>query len=263
MRAAADDDPPLRPDDDGVFEIVRPGGASPYFLVCDHAGRRLLPSAGSLGLPASELERHIAWDIGIGGVSSKLAERIDAFLIRQSYSRLMIDCNRPTESPDSIATISETTRIPGNEGISRADAEARARMIFHPYHDRIRAELDARQASGRRTVLVAMHSFTPSFKGVSRPWHVGVLYNRDARLAGILLALLRQEPGLVVGDNEPYRVTDTSDYTVIVHGERRAIPCVEIEIRQDLITDDDGQAQWAERFARLLQRALPNLTSYA
>lgn len=253
-----DDDQLLGIGDRDAFQVAHPEGASPYLLVCDHAGRRLPTSLGWLGVPLSELERHIAWDIGIAGVSKQLADRIDAFLILQNYSRLVIDCNRSPASPDSIVTISETTRVPGNEGLSPAAAEARGREIFHPYHDRIRAELDARQCSKRPSALVALHSFTPSFKGVKRPWHVGVLYNRDARLADVLLARLRAEAGLVVGDNEPYRVTDTSDYTVMVHGELRGIPYVEIEIRQDLIADERGQALWAERLARVLPQALPD-----
>jgi predicted N-formylglutamate amidohydrolase len=149
--------------------------------------------------------------------------------------------------------------IPGNRNIGPEDAERRARAIFTPYHDRIRDELDRRARTQQPTVLVAMHTFTPIYQGIARPWHVGILYNRNARLAHALLGLLKRDPGLEVGDNEPYAVSDTSDYGVIEHGERRGIPYVEIEIRQDLVGDEAGQIGWARRFAELLPEALVTL----
>ena len=177
---------------------------------------------------------------------------LDAALIVQTYSRLVIDCNRDPAVSSSIPDFSEDTEIPGNCSLTPAGRAARVQAVFGPYHDRIAAALDSRQGEGRASVLVALHSFTPVFRGVSRPWHVGVLFNRDARLAHPLLGLLRAEGDLPVGENEPYRVTDLTDYTVPVHGERRGLPHVEIEIRQDLISEPAGQAAWAERLARLL-----------
>jgi len=177
---------------------------------------------------------------------------LDATAVLQAYSRLVIDCNRDPGHATSIPEISELTEIPGNRGLPPQQREARRREIFDPYHDRIAALLDERQAAGRRTVLIAMHSFTPVFKGEPRSVQVGILYNRDDRLARVMLELLRAEPDLVVGDNAPYAITDTSDYTVPVHGERRGLPHVEIEIRQDLIAEPAGQAAWATRLARLL-----------
>jgi predicted N-formylglutamate amidohydrolase len=188
-------------------------------------------------------------------VTEHLSAALDAPAILQAYSRLVIDCNRDPSVPTSIPEISELTPIPGNVGISHAERETRVREIFAPYHARIAALLDARAAAGRRTVLAAMHSFTPVFKGESREVQVGVLFNRDVRLASALLALLRAEGDVVVGENAPYAITDTSDYTVPVHGEKRGLPHVEIEIRQDLIADASGQAAWAARFARLLPAA--------
>ena len=144
-------------------------------------------------------------------------------------------------SETSIVELSELTAVPGNIGLSKPEIEARVREIFQPYHDRIAGELDRRRQAGRPTVLIAMHSFTPIFDAVARPWHVGVLYNRDPRFARLLIDLLRCEQGLMVGDNEPYRVTDASDYAIPIHGEQRKLPHVEIEIRQDLIADEAGQ----------------------
>jgi predicted N-formylglutamate amidohydrolase len=227
-------------------------GRSVFFLTCDHAGRAIPRRLDGLGLPEHETGRHIAWDIGVGALGRHLSRLLDAAVILQSYSRLVIDCNRDPKVASSIPEISETTEIPGNRNLTAAARAARIDAIFRPYHDTIGAALDRRATAGRASVLVALHSFTPVFKGVARPWHAAVLYNRDARLARALFGLLRTEDGLIVGDNEPYRVTDLTDYTVPVHGERRGLPHVEIEIRQDQIGDPVGQAAWAERLARLL-----------
>lgn len=243
----------LGPDDPPVFEVARESGASQYVLICDHAGRALPRALGTLGVDESERMRHIAWDIGAAGVARVLAERLDAFLILATYSRLAIDLNRPPGVPTSIVTISEHTRVPGNEGLSAAGAELRRRELFDPYHDRIAAELDARAQAGRASVLVSVHSFTPSFKGDARKWHAGVLYQRDARLGRVVLEQLRAESDLHVGDNQPYAVSDATDYSVVTHGEQRGIAHVELEIRQDLIADASGQRAWAERLARVLQ----------
>src|SRR6187402_2537540 len=194
-RLLADDEP-------GPFRVEREHGASAFMLICDHAGRRIPRALGDLGLDESERSRHIAWDIGADGLASHLSARLDATLIAQTYSRLVIDCNRPLDSPTSITTRSERTDIPGNVGLSREDAEARAREIFAPYHARIVDELDRRKAASRPTVLVSVHSFTPVFHEIARPWHLGMLYNRDTRVAHALLGLIRDEVRWTVGDNE-------------------------------------------------------------
>jgi predicted N-formylglutamate amidohydrolase len=245
----------LDPDEPNPVTLDNEAGGSVFFLTCDHAGRAFPRRLGGLGLPEHETRRHIAWDIGIGGVSRELSRLLDAAVILQTYSRLVIDCNRDPKVPSSIPEISETTEIPGNLGLKEAQRAARADAIFHPYHSAISAGLDRRATAGRASALVALHSFTPVFKGVGRPWHVAVLFNRDPRLAHALAELLRAEGDLVVGENEPYRVTDLTDYTVPVHGERRGLPHVEIEIRQDLITEPAGQKEWAGRLARLLPAA--------
>ena len=173
----------------------------------------------------------------------------------------MIDCNRTPGSETSIADLSELTAVPGNIGLSECDKLARVREIFQPYHDRIADELNRRRKAARPTALISVHSFTPVYETVTRPWHVGVLYNRDRRFAQILMELLHREDGLVVGDNEPYSVTDASDYTIPVHGEQQDLHYVAIEIRQDLITDNAGQRTWAALFARLLPPAYQQITS--
>jgi predicted N-formylglutamate amidohydrolase len=224
-------------------------------FTCEHAGRALPRRLGRLGLPEAETVRHIAWDIGIGAVGRELSRLLNAAVILQTYSRLVIDCNRDPNVPSSIPEISEDTEIPGNRGLDEAERAARENAIFHPYHNAIAAALDRRAAANRVSALVALHSFTPVFKGVARPWHVSVLFNHDPRLAHALADLLRAEGSLMVGENEPYQVSDLTDYKIPVHGERRGLPHVEIEIRQDLITEAAGQRQWAERLARLLPAA--------
>ncbi|MGV7212364.1 N-formylglutamate amidohydrolase [Bradyrhizobium sp. UFLA05-112] len=233
-----------------VHETNAAGGA-PFLLTCDHYGRALPHALGDLGVAESELTRHIAWDIGIAGVAERLAGMLDAHLIAQRYSRLVIDCNRPPGVASSIPVISEATAIPRNEGISEGEREARRREIFDPYHGRINAVIDARVHAKRPTVLVALHSFTPVYAGVARPWHIGTLYHRDTVLPHLLLKHLRSESDLVVGDNEPYAVSDLTDYAIPVHGEARGLLNTGIEIRQDLINDQSGQQRWAERLARI------------
>jgi predicted N-formylglutamate amidohydrolase len=245
----------LAADEPAPVTVFNENGRSPLLIVADHAGNLAPRTLGWLGVPLAEYQRHIAWDIGIAAVCRPLAVELDATLIQQNYSRLIIDCNRTPGSATSIPEIGELTPIPGNIGLSESGKAARVREIFRPYHDRIETELDRRWGERRPTALIAMHSFTPVFMGVARPWHVGLLYNRDPRIAHILIALLRGEPGLVVGDNEPYSVTDASDYTIPVHGERRGLHHVAIELRQDLISDDKGQRGWGALLARLLPRA--------
>jgi predicted N-formylglutamate amidohydrolase len=245
----------LAPDESPAVVTLRPQGTSPFLLVSDHAGRRIPAKLGDLGVSESELRRHIAFDVGIEPVVRFMAEELDAPAILQPYSRLVIDCNRPFEAESSIARISENTPVPGNVKLTNDEIEARQREIFSPYHAAITAELDRRAREGLPAFLVAMHSFTPVYKGVSRPWHSGVLYNRDSRFAAFLLRLLREEDAMTVGDNEPYTVSDDTDYTIPVHGEQRGIPHAAIEIRHDLIETEADQRAWAQRMCRVLIEA--------
>ena len=237
------------------FEILPAAQDSPFVLTCDHAANRVPRALGTLGVSEAERSRHIGWDIGAAAVTRALAARLGCWAILQAYSRLVIDCNRPPGVASSIPRRSEATDIPGNCGLDATARQARQAAIFDPYHAAIAAELDRRAAAGQPTFLVAMHSFTPVYEGVARPMHAAILYHRDAGLSPALLARLREEAGLIIGDNEPYRVSDETDYGIPVHGERRGLPCVEIEIRQDLIAHPAGQAAWTDILARLLPTA--------
>lgn len=243
----------LGPHDPAPVMIQGRAGASPFVLVSDHAGRAVPACLGDLGVPAAEWERHIAWDIGMAGMGRHLAGLLDTILIEQAYSRLVIDCNRAPGHPTSVVRVSDGTAVPGNLDLDDDDVAARVAAIFRPYHDRIAAELAGRPADS--TIVVALHSFTPEMGGVARPWHAGILHNHAPRFGLMLKALLEEETGLLVGDNEPYALTDTSDYTIPTHAEARGLPHVELEIRQDLVADADGQREWAERLARLLPLA--------
>ncbi len=249
----------LSEDDPPVFLIERAQGSSAFVLTCDHAGRAIPRKLARLSLSEHELSTHVAWDLVVAELGRQLSTRLDAFLIMHNYSRLVIDANRPPDAPDSIPTLCEHTRIAANEGLSSSDARQRFEEVFQPYHQRIRDELDARRARACPSVLVALHSFTPVYMNEGRRWHVGVLYGRDPRLGRLVREGLRSDGTLIVGDNQPYAVSDASDYTIIVHGEQRGLPHVELEIRQDLLASESDVQWWAERLGGVLEAAVPHV----
>jgi predicted N-formylglutamate amidohydrolase len=247
--------PGLLGKDDPTPAAAEPGGGhSPFLLVCDHAGRAIPRALGRLGLPEAALETHVAWDIGALDLARRLALGLGADLIHQRYSRLVIDCNRAPEHPHSIVTTVDGWEVAGNFGLSAQAAADRRDALFRPYHDRIAAELDARSARGADTLLVCIHSFTPSLGGMPRPWDLGVLHMGNSTASAALLALLGQESGLVVGDNQPYAM-DGTDYTAPFHAHRRGLDAVEIEVRQDWLQSGRGIETMAALFVRLLPLA--------
>jgi predicted N-formylglutamate amidohydrolase len=250
MNLLGHDEPP-------AFRVENAESASPFLLTADHAGRLIPRVLGDLGVSQAELKRHIAWDIGIAGVTERLAKALGATAILQTYSRLVIDCNRQPNVASAFPKVSEATTITGNLALTDADRLARQQAIFDPYHAEIARLIAAR--AGRQTIYVAMHSFTPVYLGERRPMHAAVLYNRNPVFSRIMAALLRAEGDLVVAENEPYQVTDVTDYGVPVHAEQGGLDYLEIEIRQDLIEEEAGQAAWAGRLARLLPLAAEKL----
>ena len=236
----------LSDDEPRVYDLVNPAGASRFVLVCEHAGRLVPRGFGDLGLPAAEFDRHIAWDIGAEPVARGLSAALDAPLLLQRYSRLVVDCNRPFAAHDAIPETSDTTVVPGNAHLTPEARAARFAAIHAPFHDRLAALLDSRPA-GAKTVLVAIHSFTPMLlaEGRARPWHAGLLFNRDDRFSRRLMdAMLALRPDLPAAFNEPYKVSDTGDYTIPFHAERRGLKHALIEIRNDLIATPAGQHDW-------------------
>ena len=252
--------PLLAADEPEPASVYRPHGRSAYFLTCDHASNRIPRALGDMGLSAAELQRHIAWDIGALAVAKRMSDALDATLVYQNYSRLVIDCNRSPGVPAAIPEVSEHTTIPANLNLTAAEAQRRERAIHTPYHQCIQDVMEQRAAAQQPSLYVAMHSYTPVFKGSQRHWHMSVMYHRDRRLAALLLdSINATAPHLVVGDNEPYHVDDKTDYGIPVHGEKRGIPHVLIELRQDLIEHEAGQQEWAERCTDWLQRMLPRM----
>jgi predicted N-formylglutamate amidohydrolase len=237
-------------------QVVRKDGRSDLVLVGDHAGNAIPSSLGDLGLSQADLRRHIAWDIGVRALGEELGALLDATFVFQAFSRLVIDCNRDPRSASSIVEGSDGTPIPGNMRLGPAAREERRARIHEPYHRTIASELERRMSRGR-PVLVALHSFTPVLGSERRPWHVGLLHDRgDTSLSAAMLSLLRREPGLTVGDNEPYKM-DGTDYTVPAHAYASELPYLEVEIRQDLLSEHEGPRLWAARLARLLLEAIP------
>jgi predicted N-formylglutamate amidohydrolase len=221
-------------------------------LLCDHARNALPREYGSLGLPAGEFERHIAYDIGAEGVTKRLAERLGATALTTCYSRLLIDPNRGLEDPTLIMKLSDGAVVPGNRDIDLAERQRRIDRYYLPYHAAITAEIDALIAMGVRPILVSLHSFTPFWKAFARPWHAGILWDRDGRLPHLLLEGLQRDTALVIGDNEPYHGALEGD-TLNTHGTRRGLAHALIEIRQDLIAHQSGVDEWAERLALILE----------
>lgn len=230
-------------------------GESRFVVAVDHASSLIPRGLGDLGLPPSELERHVAWDIGALDVARWISAELDAPLVAQNYSRLVIDCNRYPETETSIPRMAEYHEVPGNMGLSEAEVLARRVEIFDPYHAALRTLLDERQTANRQTVLLALHTMTDVFKGVSREMHAAVIYGLDRRFAGVMLDALRQNNELRIAENEPYSVVHGIHYTMPVHAEVRQIPHVEVEIRQDLVRERAGQIDWAQRLCRALRDA--------
>lgn len=237
------------------FETVNPGGASDALLLCDHASNAVPPdvNGGDLGLAPAEMERHIAYDVGARGVTLELSRLLDAPAVLSRFSRLVIDPNRAEDDPTLVMRLYDGTIVPANRRIGGDEIARRLQAHHRPYHAAVDAAIEARLARGRRPALVAVHSFTPRLNGrPPRPWHVGVLWRRDGRMATALLRRLRAEPDLCVGENQPYAGQLEGD-TLSRHGTRRNLRHVLIELRHDLIAAEPDQRLWAARLAPMLR----------
>lgn len=232
--------------------LINPDGASEVVLICEHASNHMPAEYQGLGLEEPDLTRHIAWDIGAEDVARRLSARLDAPLFVAHYSRLLIDLNRPHAAMSAFPELSESTVIPGNVALDMAERTRRIARIFTPFHARIAGVLNQRQATGRPTLLISIHSFTPVYKGVTRPWHIGILYGEAARAGETMVAQLAADPALCVGTNEPYQIETDSDYAIPVHGDQRGIPALLVELRNDLIATSAGAEEWADRLAAVI-----------
>lgn len=263
FRPGGDDLPVLLgPGDALPFSFTQEAGAAPALLICDHASRAIPASLDRLGLDGADLARHIAWDIGVADVARLLAPRLDCPTVMAGFSRLVIDANRRTGSEGSIPVVSDGTRVPGNQDLGQREREARVEQLFKPYHAAVVRLIEAKLAIRQRPLLIFLHSFTPVMDGFQRPWEVGILWNRDRRLAGLLIEAFRAK-GLTTGDNEPYSGASTEDYGLHAHAEARGLPCALIEVRQDLIDTRQGVRQWADLLHEVLAPLLPQAASIA
>lgn len=245
------------------MSVFNRGGHGPFVLLCEHASRHIPAAFAGLGLDEADRARHIAWDIGALGLSRHLSSALDAPLAHATYSRLLLDLNRTPQAHDSIVVESEGTRVPGNIDLDPEQRELRRLRIYEPFHAEVDALLDQRLRAGLPTAVVSIHSFTPRYHGVDRPWHVGVIARDDRRLADGLLQALRAESGLCVGDNEPYGPQDGVYHSLGRHAEERGLPGAMIEVRQDLLDGDAGHADWARTLRRCLESALRQLPQAA
>ncbi len=246
----------LASDEAPACEIVNEGGAARFVLICDHASALAPRALDGLGLDEAVRTRHIGWDIGAAELARRLSARFDAPLVLSGYSRLVIDCNREFDDPTSIPAVSDGVQIPGNHAIGAAQAEARQRIFFAPYHDAIERLVARFRARGHAPAVISVHSMTPIFAGKERPWEVCVLWNQDPRVAAPLLENLRADGDIAVGENQPYSGRDDYGYSIQRHAEAPGLPHVLIEVRQNLIDTNQGAARWSERVARALGPAL-------
>jgi predicted N-formylglutamate amidohydrolase len=246
--------------DPDPVSVQNPCGASPLLLLGDHAGLLFPQGVAKLGLAPADLQRHIACDIGVAGLGAALSHGLDAAFIAQRYSRLVIDCNRALSDAGSIAERSDGVAVPGNAGLDHAARAARAEAVFHPYHRRIAAELDARRARGQPTVLISLHSFTPALTdSAHRPWRYGVLHRHDSAFSDAVLAALTDRHGADrVGDNQPYAM-DGTDFTIPFHADPRGLDYLELEVRQDTIGAEAGQGAIAADLGRVLSQVAQRL----
>jgi predicted N-formylglutamate amidohydrolase len=259
--AAGHHTPLIGPGEPGPFRVINPHGRARLLLVCDHASNRIPAPLDNLGLDELALGRHIACDIGAGEVTERLSARLDAPGVLASYSRLVVDCNRGLKDPTSILAVSDGEFIPGNQGLDEEQKAERARQFFHPYHDAIARRLDSFARRSIVPAFVAIHSFTPIFKNVRRPWQIGILWDTDPRIPVPLMQALRAQ-GIAVGDNEPYSGKAPADHTVDHHAEGGGLPHVSIEIRQDLVDHADGVARWARILGDALEQILADDSLY-
>jgi len=249
--------------DPAPYVCLNTSGSGLFLIVSEHAGNAVPEGLGTLGLSEMDLVDHIAWDLHIRKVGEHLSKLLDAPYIYQPYSRLVIDCNRPPGSPQSILAVSDRRRVPGNENLSAADNEARQQEVFLPFHSRVASMLDTRAAQGMETVLITLHSFTPAMQSGSegRPWQITFQYGRDPSFSKKMIAAMAADPNICVGDNVPYPVLKDTNYAIPAHGEKRNLLHTMIEIRQDVITDTAGQVFWANKISTVLSDVLSDLRS--
>jgi len=252
QQSAGTPDALLQPGDPAPYEVIDATAQFPVLLVCDHASRAIPAAMGNLGVAEADLARHVAWDIGASKVVRCLSAALRVPAVLAGYSRLVVDCNRPLDSPSAFPEISDGVSIPGNQELTRQDRQQRADALYWPYHHAVRDSLERLERMATAPALVAIHSFTPVFDGTVRPWHIGVLWDKDPRIPVPLMERLRRQSGLAVGDNQPYSGKHPDDFTIDHHAEAEGLAHISLEIRQDLIDTEQGVHEWAGIVAEAL-----------
>jgi len=248
--------PLIGPGDPPPFMTYNDHGRAPVLLVADHASPFFPAAMNQLGLADWVLERHVAWDIGSDQLTRFLADELDAQAVLAGFSRLIVDPNRKLDDPSAFIEVSDGIAIPGNLELDEEQKSLRVQSFFQPYHDAIAARLDGMRARTAAPALISVHTCTPVFDRVVRPWHIGVMWDQDARIPAPLMENLRRMDGICIGDNEPYSGRHPHDFTVDFHAERTGLPHVGIEVRQDLVSDDEGARKWAAILAAALRPVL-------
>ncbi len=255
--------PLIGPGEPPPFEVVNPNGKAPFLLVCDHASRRIPQALGQLGVADWVLDRHVACDIGAKALTLALSERFDAPAVLAGYSRLVVDLNRQLHDASAFIRVSDGIAIPGNIELTEEERQQRIETFFDPYHGAVDAALRRFLDNGHVPALVSIHTCTPVFNRVVRRWHVGVMWDKDPRIARPLLDNLEQADDVCAGDNEPYSGAHPNDYTVDHHAEQNGLPCVGIEVRQDLVDSPEGAQYWADILGTALDPVLADPNLYA
>ena len=263
MLEAAHTNSLITDNDPAVVKVENLNGTAPVLITCDHASNYIPERLEKLGLSDNDLNRHIAYDIGALDLSRMLADKLDAPLIHSGYSRLVIDLNRHLDDPSSIPIVSEGTEIAGNHPLTNKQKQNRIDQLFWPYHDKFSLTLDGFQSAGIHPVILAIHTFTPVYHGIKRPWHTGVMWDTDDRMALPFLNNLKKQTDIVVGDNQPYTALDPLGYAFDVHARGRGLPHLFIEVRQDLVADEVGVMRWASILHQAIKPLLEDKNLYA
>jgi predicted N-formylglutamate amidohydrolase len=253
----------IEPGDPPPYTIINEQGRGQVLLVGDHASRVIPRALDNLGLDKTLLEQHIAYDIGTRKLVHHLSQHLDAPAVLAGYSRLVVDLNRSLEDASVMPEVSDDTPIPGNQNMSVEHRNQRIHNFYTPYRKAIDMMLHGFREKGVVPAFMAIHSFTPQMAGFSRPWHAGILWDKDPRIPLPLMANLRAHPdGFNIGDNEPYSGKHPADYTIDHHAEASGIPHVSIEIRQDLVNTEAGAERWASILDDALRDILANPELY-
>jgi len=245
----------LGEDDHPPFTIINEFGRSPILITCDHASNRIPSKLGNLGLEPHHLLEHIAWDIGCARVCKRMSELLDAPLILAGYSRLVIDLNRHLDDVSLIPAVSDRIDVPGNKRLTDTEVSNRIEELFLPYHDALSSLIELHRQSHEKILICSMHSFTPNFQGFERPWHIGILWNNDYRVAEELIGQLEKDASICVGKNQPYHAAEPLGYGMDVHAEQNGLLHALIELRQDLLLKDADIEQWAEKLTEVFANA--------